>query len=460
MRYNNKHSEISELQFAPWLASAQNPLSHTKIDTYTAKYRYNPEDNQLLNVRANLWYSDLDVEHGLGVNGNRDHGMRTIGGDVGNTAVFATVSGALTIDGGGEFVRENSDAVEFRGAIALTGGGFDFDALQSWNVPGRRVMYSGFASGELDLTSWLSVGAGGRLDAYESRGEGYAADFGERSGSRFSPNASITVTPFEGVSSTPNTRRATAHRPCARATGATARPWRPIPTSNPSSPQTHEIGLNILRNDVLRDGDKARFKAAYFFNRYKNYVVRSPADPLSPYGVYFFNNIDRADFEGIELSDGYDAGVFFVDAAVTKYVDIKYCDGGKGCSIPSINFFSPDPSLGAAANYVPPEYSGSVTAGVRLFDQALTLGGRMHFASERFGDKWKDAKGVPGQVGYQFTWPSYQVFDLFASYKFKDDLVVDLGIENVTDRYYFGGLSSVGIASPGRTARASVTYRF
>lgn len=133
---------------------------------------------------------------------------------------------------------------------------------------------------------------------------------------------------------------------------------------------------------------------------------------------------------------------------------------GPLAAVPSINFFSPDPSLGAAANYVPPEYSGSVTTGVRLFDQALTLGGRMHFASERFGDDWKDTKGQLGQVGYQFTWPSYKILDLFASYKINEDAVLDVSVENLTDRYYFGGLSSVGIASPGRTARGSITYRF
>ena len=459
MRYDNKHGEISELQFAPWLASAQNPLSHTKVDTYTAKYRYTPDDGGLLNFRANLSYSDLDVEHGLGLNGNRDHTMRTINGDIGNTAVFDTRLGALTVDGGAEFVRENGSAVEFQGTVAYPDGTYGYD-WQSWNVPGRRNMYSGFASGKLDLTDWLAVGAGGRFDAYDSRGEGYASEFRERSGSRFSPNATVTVTPLTGFQLYAQYKE--GHRPpTLRETY-----WRygTTVTANenikPERSQNHEIGLNVMRDDVFREGDKARFKAAYFFNRYKDYVVRTPADPLSPYGVYFFNNIDRADFEGIELSGGYDAGLFFVEAAFTKYFDIKYCDNGKGCSLPSINFFSPDPSLGAAANYVPPEYSGSVTAGVRLFDQALTLGGRMHFGSERFGDKWKDAKNIYGQVGYQFTWPSYQVFDLFASYKYKEDLVIDLGIENVTDRYYFGGLSSVGIASPGRTGRASVTYRF
>lgn len=41
------------------------------------------------------------------------------------------------------------------------------------------------------------------------------------------------------------------------------------------------------------------------------------------------------------------------------------------------------------------------------------------------------------------------MFDLFACSKHKQDLVIDVGIENVTDRYYFGGLSSVGMAWPG-----------
>jgi hemoglobin/transferrin/lactoferrin receptor protein len=55
------------------------------------------------------------------------------------------------------------------------------------------------------------------------------------------------------------------------------------------------------------------------------------------------------------------------------------------------------------------------------------------------------------------TWPKYQIFDVFGSYAFTDDVTANFSVENITDEYYFGALSSVGIPSPGRTVRVGLT---
>jgi hemoglobin/transferrin/lactoferrin receptor protein len=51
------------------------------------------------------------------------------------------------------------------------------------------------------------------------------------------------------------------------------------------------------------------------------------------------------------------------------------------------------------------------------------------------------------------------VLDLFGSYKFSEDTLLNFSVENVTDQYYYGPLATTGMPSPGRTARVGLTHR-
>lgn len=62
LHFGSDYGEISEFNIAPtglFAVYGQLPLLAMRVGTYTAKYRYQPSDNPLLNVRANLWHSDL-----------------------------------------------------------------------------------------------------------------------------------------------------------------------------------------------------------------------------------------------------------------------------------------------------------------------------------------------------------------------------------------------------------------
>ncbi|MFX6218295.1 hypothetical protein ABTF55_21080, partial [Acinetobacter baumannii] len=81
------------------------------------------------------------------------------------------------------------------------------------------------------------------------------------------------------------------------------------------------------------------------------------------------------------------------------------------------------------ANYIPPKYSGSVTLGARLFDEALILGTRITFAGERAGS-------APGSFIPATVWPASTVVDLFGSYKISENLKLNVSASNIFDRYY------------------------
>lgn len=449
LSYNSRYGELDELsyQFAlnsGILAYGQVPLSKTHVDTYTAKYKYEPSDNPYVKMRANLWLSDVASErHGLLPGPS---GVTTLGGDAGNTSVLATPLGQLTWDNGVEFTREHATAEQF--ASAITGS----QGWETYGPSGVRLMTGTFSNASLKPTNWLTLSAGLRYDHYNSEGEGYLTKFPERSGGRASPSAGIVIAPIEGLQfygqykegyRPPSLRESHWHYQGLL--------WN-NPDLRPEIAKNYEGGVNILRNNLFQSGDKLRVKLSYFDNHYDDYIVRLRPNPNN--NTYQWYNIDSANYRGFEISGGYDAGAFFLEGAFTKYLKIEYCETAGRCAPPlSSGFGSASGALknDYAANYVPPECAGSVTAGVRLFDQKLTLGGRVQFSSARTGSVW------PPSVTDTFTWPSYRVYDLFGSYKIDADSTLNFSVENITDQYYFGALTSIGVPSPGRTARISYT---
>jgi hemoglobin/transferrin/lactoferrin receptor protein len=208
-----------------------------------------------------------------------------------------------------------------------------------------------------------------------------------------------------------------------------------------------EFGLNIARNDVIATGDSLFVKLAYFDNLTENYIARIGGNSVN----YNFYNIDSVRFKGIELSGRYETAAVFAEASLTYYTDAEYC-------MPT---FDPGPTFcddyvkGAdySAPYIPPEWAGSVTLGTRMFEDRLTLGGRLDFAGRKLS-----------LVRHNFIndtqWDPYLVVNLFGSYKFSDTVTLDFSAENLFDLYYVDALSRTQMPSPGRTIRTSLTATF
>lgn len=438
-RYNSRYGEINELQFQPWAPSgqAQHDLSEIRVDTYTAKYRYQPQDNPLVDFRANAWLTDLNADSNtVKVNGFGGYGDLSAGGDISNTSRFDTPIGALTWENGLEIVNENAKS------STLVSG-----TLYTSPAPiGVRTMESGYTKATLKPLDWVSLSAGARYDHYDSRGKDYLAAYPEKSGQRLSPNIGITLEPAVGVQF--YGLYTEGYRPPSLRESHWNYGWLLgiNPDLQPELAKNTEFGVNILKDGIFLPGDSLRFKAALFSNNYENYIVRGPADGIN--NRYKWDNIAAAHYRGVELSASYDTGTYFFDGNITNYTRIEYCPTSSTCT-PYAS------GLDYGGSYVPPTYAGSITAGFRAFDDALTVGARLQFASERSGGKI-----ATGGIAAPQTWPRYQVVDLFGSYDFGNDLKANVSVENLFDRYYIGALSSIGVAAPGRTFKASLTKTF
>lgn len=451
-RYDSEHGETIELFFAPWLADYQRSLSQTTIDTYTAKYQWRPSSHDWINLRANLWMSDLYRAGGLGgVLGSTDSAVRTWGGDIRNIADLATGLGALVIETGLNFTHEDSTTDQTQ--RFLSNG--DFLRWESAGPSGIRKTFGVYANVTAQISDRVEVTGGLRYDYYTSRGKGYLADYPERSESKLSPNLGVTFTPKPGV------QLFVLYKEGFRAPSLRETHWnyQDLLINNPKllgeKARNIELGVNVLRDGVFRSGDSLRLKGVIFQNNYDDYIVREPASTTSTY-PYHWSNIDQAKFRGFEISGSYDSGIWFAEAALTRYNSIEYCDGGICAERGSGSANSRDYN----ANYVPPKYFGTLTLGARLLDSKLTLGMRAQISSERFGDDWDEVSDLRGQAGTNFTWAPYEVYDLFGSYEFNENNVLNFSVENFTDIYYYGAITSGGIPSPGRTARVSLTMKF
>ncbi len=83
------------------------------------------------------------------------------------------------------------------------------------------------------------------------------------------------------------------------------------------------------------------------------------------------------------------------------------------------------------------------SAGVRLLDRKLTLGGRVSY----FSESDVGANNVEGFYASQFM-PAYTLVDFFSSYKVTENFQVDFNINNLFNKDYTDALTTAFFDGP------------
>lgn len=464
--YNNEYGEIDE-NYLPysigpgaWYKVRQNVLSETTTHTLKATYDFKPEDNGLVNLSSNLWFTDVESFSNVIMatsGGNRPGsedvltGISTVGGDISNELVFETRLGTFTTRSGFEFVHEKARENGASSPVNYLGA----------NPNGTRALASVFNQSKLELNDWIALTGGLRYDYYRSEGTHQSSkELGEIVKDSLNPSIGVTVEPLEGLQFF--TTYTEGWRPPSlreTAVGRAGTAVLPNPNLRPETSANVEVGVNLLRNDVFLAGDALRFKAAYFHNEHGDYIIRNRFVSPEGFWLYQWGNIDKAKFQGYEISTSYDAGSFFVEAGFTSYTAVNFCRDKPvdmitivipaGCGLDKAAF-----DYGAVN--VPPKYSGSVTAGVRLLEERMTLGARAYFFGKRYGG-FKPMATASNVAPY---YHANTIVDVFGSYKLGPDAEMNFSVENIGDEYYLDPMSTGLVPSPGRTFRAGLTAKF
>jgi hemoglobin/transferrin/lactoferrin receptor protein len=389
-------------------------------ETYSLGHVWTPLDNDLVDLRSNLYYTTTRTDQtevaGSNVGSKRTFDVATTGFDVNNTSRFATgpVGHALTygVDG-------------FFDEVANTD---DQNSSNKFTPSGRRSVYGGFVQDQATW-EWLEVIGAMRLDGYELTGGKT-----DSTGGRASPKLTVGVTPVEWV--TVFATYAEAYRaPAVTETlingihPGVEFEFKPNPNLKPEVAHEVEGGVNLRFDNVMRDGDRVRVKAVAYYNQVDDYIdlksipIKPPPPPPAPGYYYQYRNVDRATLWGGELEAIYDIGFAFagLSGQVVRGVDE---DTGKDlASVP------PDRLI--------------ATLGGRAFDARLVAGTRISM--------------VAGKDGSPSGWPEspgYATVDLFASYQVTERISANLNLDNILNRQYTQYLDLS--ASPGFNARLAV----
>lgn len=484
LRYSSAYSEIMPSQitrFGNFAPVSQPRDSTVTVDTYSSRYRFNPEARLLVDLRAHLWHTRTRATNNSpsdtlpDIFNNERESYRRWGLSLENTSALRHAEGwgASELRYGLALQTEKLGSAPLaESAYAPSGhdGSRDetslFAAWQYKPVPGvvfdaglRHTRFHSRDSRDIVLTDtaspWCTQAASaGACDPLPNRNR--------QSGT--APVLSLSWEPgsrglqFYG-------RYAEAYRMPSlfESTSGFSVQAQPDVILRPEHAQNKEVGINFLQAGLLRGNDKLRLKFAYFRNHTRDYLTRTTANlwetggsenPLA--NALVMRNIQGALFQGMELSGSYDLGPVFTEFGVTKYNKIEVCHTGS-YRVADCNDYGIAGSY--VNNMVPPRWHGNLTLGARLLERRLVLGVRSVLMGQR-----NPAPEYNDDTDRSFLqvvpWHAYKVFDLFASYRVNDRVSVDFNLDNFTDRYYLDALGLGLIPAPGRTARLGVTVQF
>lgn len=425
---------------------------HAKVLTLTSKYRYAPASS-LIDLRFNTFYNktQLDQDFVAFIKGEQiTYNAEGIGGDLTNVSRFRLgafdIKAKYGVEGFYDWV-ETDDIGKDQTAPGLT-------------PKGERGIASAFSEvtatqGPFDLI------AAARVDHYALQGAGnnLVAGGGTQGIPEFGVIPNVPVGPFEvDKSETAVSPKFTAsYRPTKWLQLYSSYGWGfrpptitetlmagkhpggpgaivkffPNPFLDPERMRGWEVGTNIVLDGIVTSRDSFRFKASYFANDVKDYITSLANVCLSPKAniCYFYDNVrGTTEVKGFELEVGYDARFAFASLA---YHNIKNT--------------LPDPMAGLGYFVQQPEKVWTLTAGIRLFDERLVIGGRIRDVSES---------------GRQYAvLEAYRLYDAFASFKVNDHYDLTFTAENLTDEVYIPAMSTDMLNAPGLTMKFGVKAR-
>lgn len=437
----------------------QEQTAGTVLDTGTLRYRWNPAENDLIDLKANAWVTDVELRNpprnaygtqpeSIGLAEDYRTGSDTVmwGADATNTSRLSSDQyGKLDLTYGVSYLTEDTRPSAYS------------DVIEGWlNLrDAKRDEVGVFSKVAYKPVEWLTLNGGLRYSHFRSNDRRMEANSEDQLNSKpkreeggLSPSAGITLEPMKGAQFYVNYSNALRYPSLFESVSAFT--VIPNPDLGPERASNWELGANFQKDGVLAADDKAMIKLGYFNWDVSDYVAREFRQfPAGWWGMQVYN-IDRAKFSGLEFSGRYERGGFTADLAANYYLNIEYCRTADTCAESSLYG-------DYATNHVPPEYSIDLTLSQKLFDDALTLGGRVSYVGPRAIEHGLVTAAGLSQFITQINWEPYTLVDLFLDYKINDAWTVNARVENVTDQYYVDPLGLVNQPGPGRTFYAGLT---
>ncbi|UBM24440.1 TonB-dependent hemoglobin/transferrin/lactoferrin family receptor [Pseudomonas sp. p1(2021b)] len=185
------------------------------------------------------------------------------------------------------------------------------------------------------------------------------------------------------------------------------------PNLEPEKSKSYETGLR-------GHFDAGSFDVAVFYNKYRDFIDEDAVKSLDLLPTYQANNIRHATIKGAEVKGRLDLGHFGAPQGLYTQGSIAYAYGRNDDTGQPLNAVNPLTGV-FGLGYEQPGYGAQVS---------WTLVKR----KTRVDD---DTFFAPDGQSTKFRTPGYGVLDLTGFYKVTDDLTVNAGLYNLTDKKYW-----------------------
>jgi hemoglobin/transferrin/lactoferrin receptor protein len=402
----------------------------TSNQTYTASYTWQPDDNPLIDLEANVYYNRTRADQSqvwppASIGNFRYYDVSTTGFNIRNSSRFDAGNMAHTITYGVDYyyLEGSSDASHF-GA-------------------GEQQGYGGFLQWQGDYSNWLQLIAAIRYDGYQLDGETRTVPPVDASisGSRWSPRLTIGITPVTGFQiygTYAEGYRAPGLQDVFRGGGAHGSGDSYIPNLllKPETARSWEAGVNLKYDDVFIAGDRLRAKLNFFYTDVDDYIdVDLTTVPRTAI------NIGDARLKGFEAEGIYDYGWGFVNLS-GALIDAKILNGVYA---------------GQPLNNTPLDRF-SATLGFRAFEDKLTFGAQYLSV----GKITRTDRSHPDDPPEEDD--GFDLVNVFANWQINDNLKLDFGIDNLFNEAYTDPQSAWSTTAAteegrGRTFKIALTGR-
>lgn len=409
--------------------------------TFTVKYRYDAP-SPLIDLRVNGYVNDLSMRYtGRLVNGGYSGTGGSVGRAISDRGLGFDISNVALFDIGSVGIRNTTGFEYFHDRISSTEGGVNPGAGTA--AIGGLFTDTTFRYGIVDFTAGL------RYNFYTLKGDGWLPNIGnysvDQSRGSVDPKLTLAVNVLPWLQPYVSWGRS-MRAPTLQETmlggdhpGSTTASMYPNPTLVPEKAQGWEFGANIRHHGLFMPGDRFRARANYYVKDVQDYIVGQYLATAATPGTYYVNVAGTSRVQGFEFEASYDARVVFASVGYS-HADSKL----------------PSQYSGLGAGQYLPRHTATVTGGVRLLDERLTVGAKYLFVSGGLvaGYNASFTGGAATEGGQP-----YHLVDLFSTYKFSDHVEVSLRVTNLFNVQYTPFLSTTG-AGAGRTFLASTQIRF
>lgn len=419
--------------------------------TYTAKYRFQPGSDLIdLSANAYLNITDIAFESAGGLSTAFDGRRGT------NTTAGFDVSNRMRFD-----IGEETELKLFYG-IAYSRDDYEGNAKRGANPDGTLVKAGAFGEatvshGIFDVTGglrydhWGLDGISGYdapgTDGCPAGGDPCPMDVLSRSGGDLNPKITVSARPVDWmqpyVTYAHTSRPPTAAEmfyPGGHSFDGSSNPINNNPNLVPEQSRGFEVGVNLMGADLVTGGDEAWVKIGYFDNDIRDYITY---DRDTDGNARWVNVDGITRMRGVEVEGGYDAGRYYGGFSLTM-ADTKQPEAVIA-------------GIGNDTGRLPDDFA-TIDLGMRFFDEALTVGGRMRYVGP--------SKQAYINEASAFSLDDYTLFDLHAAWQLNENARIFVNIENVFNRSYMQANSGLadslsGIANGrGRTIIFGATAKF